>query len=471
MNDSRRIAFVVVLLVLLAGVTLWLLADDDGPVRGGGDAPVTAVGAVDDDSGREAPLDPQGREGAAARPLDVGTDVGTVADEIDEWGAPPFVRGHLTSNMNLDFSGMTVVLYDAEGGDVAWADARADGAFVIFHDAPLRGGWGVGTEAVDHDTGPALLSLLPAWSGDQADHSPDDPPVECELRVRTAPVVTGRVLDFVTGSPVEDAEISVGTNRTAFLLEDSFDETDLDGRYSVEVTGVPGDALYVSCRGWEYQAAVQGPFDIGDEDALRVDFRLAPTHVVSGTVVEAGTGRPVSMASLTLGSPLVAFEDNHTWDFTDDEGAFELEAEDLPLQGAWLHVEGLDDLGPAVVTMPAFDNAGRSAPLRVALGPLQTLHGHVTDDKGSPVADATLHLTFFQGWLGLDSGIYDQDFSDAGGAFSFALLNVPPEVGRLVVRADGYRPYSGPLTLVAQPDGDERGWTAAISLTRLVEDD
>ncbi|HET7034775.1 MAG TPA: putative glycoside hydrolase [Thermomicrobiaceae bacterium] len=200
--------------------------------------------------------------------------------------------------------------------------------------------------------------------------------------------VTGVVLDAYTGSPVASATVEAGSRQLS---------SDADGRFRVE-KGLPG--VTVSKPG--YQAAeaplVAGPLQI----------RLRP-NVVEGTVTNQATQQPVKGVTVRLtGSGATVGETT-----TGADGRYALD--DVP-PGASLAVDSAD-------FAPWSSEIDQRTRIDVALRP-DVLTGRITDEKGAPVAGATVVVG------------QQRVVSGTGGTYR---LEGAPASGEVVIKSPGYQ--------------------------------
>ena len=252
----------------------------------------------------------------------------------------------------------------------------------------------------------------------------------------------------------------MGSSLAAFAFGDEWADTDADGRYEVEVGDIPPTGVLVWCRDWEHQATVVGPFDLPESGDVVLNFTLEKLRPLKGTVLDLLTGEPVKGASVTLGSTHLVFEDDEDWDFTDAKGRFSLDPEDMPLEGAFIHVSGPDGYGPAALQLQGFSDQR----LEVLLPPLAVLEGVVRDTGGRPLDDADILVVFSASWYGVDAGIANDALADADGAFRIELDAALPEQSRLIVEAPDHLAFEAPLLDVAVWDATAGVWRVDVRL-------
>lgn len=456
-------ALIIIAAVALLAVLVWMVTDSNEPAV----QPVGAVIAARDGRSKDAEVP----EAPDIRAPDAGTSAPLVdPDRLTPVRAPdgamldedPFVRGWVrpaSESMSLDYDDIEVALFDSSGQELAYVRTESDGFFEIVHDEPLLAGWGVG---VAESTGLDGSTYPPAWVGGFRVHAPGDETVEVLIELRLGVLLQGRVLDATTGAPVSGAEISIGSDLPGWTTDESWAESNEEGLYQVTLEELPLDDALVWCRAWDYQTTVVGPVDLGTSDVYTLDFHLTPPVVLKGRVLDATTGLPVDNATVTLGSRFLAFEDDHDWDFSEDDGSFELEAEDMPLEQAWLHVETMGDHAPASlkVALPATEA------LEIRLQPVLAVRGVITDEDGEPVDGAEVQLVFHQGWLGIQNGIYNDDITDADGTFEMEPDVAPPMASEIVVTSLDHRPFRARFADLARFDQAENVYAIEIELER-----
>lgn len=216
----------------------------------------------------------------------------------------------------------------------------------------------------------------------------DDPTALIELKLRPAGAISGQVLDEA-GSPVEDAVIVAQKTSGAgpVDLQTPFAGmaqiyTDGDGRFTLENLVVGSWTLIASAE--NFVEVATEPFETGVSNA-----KIVLTHgaTVSGVVIDAESGKPVSGVELRIGSG-----ENTPFQYpatSDDEGRFVAKA---LADGAYsVHVED-DTLAPAEAA-PRFTIVD-AAPVndivvRVTEG--ASIAGRVTDVvTGQPVGGISL---------------------------------------------------------------------------------
>jgi len=459
MSDKRGLMVGGVVLVLALVALVFLISHDarapeaapaTGEVVAANPAEPVPPAVFQEPAGKEAePLQPT--EGDAAPPPVDGT--GRAA--TDGGGDGSIVaRGHVTFAGGALPEDIDVMLYDADGGDLDLTTAGKDGAFELRWDEPLAQGWSVGTDTVMLTVNNELVSLAPDNMGDLPLHMPGEPPVEVELLLGLPPVVTGRVTDRATGAAIGGAEITAVSTLRAWALDECFDISEEDGTYMLDLEDLPLRQLVIWCRVDEWQAQMVGPQDIAfvtkPGEGLRIDFALDRPVPWRGHIVSAIDGLPVSDATITVGNDLEAFSDYFDFEISDDQGDFELDLPDVPIEGAWLHAAA-QDLAPV-----ALRNVRPGEDLQVVLGAPVTLAGSVVGSDGQPVEGAAVTIAFDGETYWGDNGLYDEAFTDAKGAFDVLLESAPGDAARLKVEAEGYAPYEVRLADVATIAGPGR---------------
>jgi hypothetical protein len=449
MSDKRGLAVGGVVLVLALAVIVYLVSRDSRTpeaVPATGEVVAASPAEPEKPAGFQEPVDKEAERllpaGGDAHPTPVG-DVGRLA--ADGAGEPPLVaRGHVTWAGGALPEDIDVVLYDADGSDLDLTTADKDGAYELRWDEPLASGWSVGTDTVMLTVNKQLVSLAPDNVGDLPLHLPGEPPVLADLVLGLPPVIIGRVTDRATGAAIEGAEITAVSAQRAWALDECFELSEEDGSYLLELEDLPLRQLIVWCRVDEWQAQMVGPQDIAfaaaPGEGLRIDFALDRPVAWRGHITSALDGLPVADATITIGNDLEAFSDYFDFEISDEQGNFELELADVPVEGAWVHVSA-SNLAPVALrgVLPGQE-------LQIVMGAPVTLVGSVVGSDAQPVDGAAVTIAFDGETYWGDNGLYDEDFTDAEGAFDVPLEYAPGDAARLKIEAEGYAPYEAKLS-------------------------
>jgi len=398
-------------------------------------------------------------------PVAAGTRPPLVTDTVAS--TPLASAAHVVARGHVRWAGgqvpyeSDVKLYDVDGSDLDVAYTDAEGAFELTSEDPLAEGWSFGTDAIAIKGKGAAASLAPALVSNLPAHAVGDPPVERDLIIGFAPVLTGRVVDKATQQPIAGAEIYVASTLAAYAYDGLDATTGPDGRYVLPITDLPLTGMLVWCRADDYQASLAGPLDMqpvaAPTDVTTQDFALAAAIVVKGRVTDSRTGEPIDGAIITVGSRFTSFVDLNDFEVTDDEGHFELETSEIPFEGGWL-VFNATDCAAAVVPL----ERGVSF-LEVALGEPFVVAGIVRDSTGRGVAHARLEIAFDGDTPEIDQDMFDQADCDMDGRFETTLEVVPDQNAIVHVDQLGKQPFRGRLTEIGRLIGGNR-WELDIRL-------
>ena len=355
-----------------------------------------------------------------------------------------------------------VTLFDVEGSDLDVTTADADGKFELRWGEVLGDGWAVGTDTVNVTVNGQAVALAPDSVGNLPLHVPGEPPVEVNLVLGFAPVISGRVFDRITGEPIEGAEVTAVSTLPAFAMDECYALSEKDGSYSLPLEDVPLRQVVVWCRDDEWQAQMSGPQDLAPVKAagenLHLDFALEKPQAWRGRVTSAADGLPVPDATITVGNDVSAFSDFFDFEISDEDGTFELELPEVPIESAWVHVSATD-FAPVALrgVKPGTD-------LSITLAPALTLSGTVSV-RGSdqPVEGADVQIFFDGETIWGDNALYDEDFTGKDGAFEITLESAPLDAARVKVDAAGFAPFEVKLANLAKAAGPGKQ-TAKIEL-------
>ncbi len=168
-----------------------------------------------------------------------------------------------------------------------------------------------------------------------AGHHGDVTEMNFELEAEAS--LRGRVVDAATGFPVVDATVNLGSRYPTFADASDWEITNEDGSFEISVPEIPADGawLLVTDEGEYAPAAVfcDGTWNIPE-------IRLGRPVTLAGRVTNA-SGAAVPGAGVRVGFDGDTRElDQGLYDetFADDEGAFELALEVVPVGSGLLHV-------------------------------------------------------------------------------------------------------------------------------------
>lgn len=249
-------------------------------------------------------------------------------------------------------------------------------------------------------------------------------------------VITGKVMDAVTGRPLPDVHVGGYSAHRPQETEAGVDtiQTGANGIYSLRVA--PGDA-YIYIQGMppgylppqKSKDARRGDngvhLTVAAGESKTLDFPLRPGLKVEGTIVTA-LGDRMSEVTLYLQGPGYG-----GGEASDAKGHFViggLEEGDYRLSASpqWTYEE-TDSTAQWEVVSPAKVSVPANGPLRVVVQKmkLSTVEGRVVTTAGAPVADATVNaeLWLVSGEGGSNDGTRTAH-TDAAGHFS--LTNVKP---------------------------------------------
>lgn len=223
---------------------------------------------------------------------------------------------------------------------------------------------------------------------------PKDEPIEQDLTLVPAVLVTGRVLT-ADGRPVAAVQVSAKSK----AKEEDFDLaqmlgsprgmhalTDTAGRFTLD--GVAGGVkkLRVEAVTAEGLEAKSEPVDVPERGEVRVgDLRLPRTHTLQVTVVD-DVGAPVAGAAVSVVVADRMFGDIQRRALSDAQGKATLR--DLPVGDLAVQAQApdfIDNTGSIQITEDADPE-----PLRLVLDRGRTLEGKVFDTTGQPIEGVTL---------------------------------------------------------------------------------
>jgi len=260
--------------------------------------------------------------------------------------------------------------------------------------------------------------------------------------------ISGSILDEISGAPIPEAQIAIGSDSAT---------SDLEGRYELRITGNT-DRIEVSANGYRTKEILVA--DLPRETILQeLEIALTP-YVLSGTVADIETKSEIAGAMVTAGDRVVT---------TDDEGRYTIHA--LPpgstirvqadgYHPSWetgFHGESEHDflLRPVIVTVLALD-AYSGVPVsgvEIAAGNRSAVAGDtsaVTDDEGQTTLR---HLSAGVRVAASRDGYASAEATYNGGAL--LTLELRPTTLEGIVRSelDG-TPLEGALVLASAPGDD-----------------
>jgi hypothetical protein len=389
-------------------------------------------------------------EGGAPPPMAADLTPGSATGEaptaaVVAFGKITWVGGTLPEEIDVS-------LYDSDGTELEFSSTNKEGAYEIRWDEPLGAGWSVGTDTVTVTIAGQPVDLAPDNIGNLPVHLPGEAPIEANLTIGYLPTIAGRVFDRTTGEPIEGAEISAVSTLQAWAMDECYALSEEDGSYTLELEDLPLRSLIVWCRNDEWQAQMSGPQDLAPAaspgDVLRLDFPMDRPVAWRGRITSAVDGLPVEGATITVGNDVGAFSDYFEFEISDEDGRFELDLPEVPVESAWVHVSQTDFAPVALrAVKPGTDIA-------IVMGPAVTLAGTVTargTDK--PVEGADVQIFFDGETIWGDNALYDEDFSSVAGTFEMTLESAPLDAARVRVDADGFAPFETKLQGLAQSAG------------------
>ncbi len=381
--------------------------------------------------------------------LDAGrTGIGWVVDEDGAPVAGAAVRLEPTPKGDRRLAKMWSQYEDAASG-LATA-AGDDGSFRIPHLGPGR--YDLEVEAAGY-----APAAVPGFEVDAGHGEVDFGTVTLESGAR----LEGTVLD-PNGTPLAEAEIHVGEERSAYLMANEEPRTRSDAQGRFTVSDLRRDKpLYVTVVKSGYGSETLTTVTPGGEP---VEVVLHPAGRVSGRVMERN-GDPVAEVHVQIDTenPHQRSDVRRRPDLTDERGAFEL-----------------DDVQPGTVTLRVYSPehqryelkglkvpaGGELSGLEIVLEPGATVAGTVTEADGTPVAQAKVSLS-----SGDDSGLGfgPASFAETDGDGRYRLTGVAPGPARLDAQQQSHRktsksievrPGAQTVDLTFEAGFDVSGWVA-----------
>jgi len=328
---------------------------------------------------------------------------------------------------------------DFRGGGRSSGSAFTDeaGRFRITRLAPGR--YKPEAEAVG-GYGKAAQSVLLGLGGTR-----DDVVIE----LHPAFVVTGQIVaNDENRTPCKNGSVAlIDRARDATLRAGTQD----DGRVEFRAVLPATYEVAVRCNKYTPQDAYP-ELVVADKDALNQTWMVDAGGAITGTV-KAADGSTVALASvraqLTGGDPRA--KRSWGWDQTDDAGEFAMEGlrPGTYLVNAMLS-DHPDPVEPAKVTVPA----GGSVEIEISLDAGGGVQGTVVDERGTPVANATVRVTSEARWGGWRKNARTADDG------TFALEGLRPGAARVVASRGAF--WGNALRKPGASDDDTPGERVTI---------
>jgi 5-hydroxyisourate hydrolase-like protein (transthyretin family) len=327
---------------------------------------------------------------------------------------------------------------EGEGSPFAEAVSQPDGSFQL-RNAPRGAG---------------LLVELPGFAASNAFESL--PSSSLTIVLKAGGSINGTVVDS-SGKP--QAGVTVVSGAAA-------SETDEQGRYRIPNVAI-GAAIVLATAKGDLVARRDGVL-IRRGQVTQVDLSLSRSAVISGSVIDANTQRPVSGAIVTLGEnrPWASLSGRTTR--TDTKGRFRVAG--LVPRTLWVIARHRDYLSSAPLAVRAATSVPAS--IALALRKAVSLSGRVVDEKNSPVPRTRVSvLAAPMGRRALLRGISKAPATYSLADGSFHLRGVSPDLAvSIEARKDGFAPTrrhglsSGagegaakPITLIMRRGQEARG--------------
>ena len=257
----------------------------------------------------------------------------------------------------------------------------------------------------------------------------NQPATASDLRLEVGTTISGRVTDEATGRPI--ANVNIEANRDGGGSS-SWANTDRDGRYVVRGIGPGTYRIQAQANEEGYvQEVYDDTFSWDDareitikskEGVGGIDFALAMGVSISGKIVDAETGAPITNAEIYAGP-----QDGNqmSWTRTDGNGSYILKGLPVGVMEVGVRGQGYVEERLRVVTN---DSQVTTAPdVRLDVG--ATISGRVTDeDTGLPIANVQIEANS-------DSGGYNS-WANTDGEGRYVLRGVAPGTYRIKARAD-----------------------------------
>jgi hypothetical protein len=311
-------------------------------------------------------------------PLRAGWAVGTEAQAVDWGGETTFLLPAMCSELAVHVPGETPVLCHLRLGFPPTISGRVtsreDGAPIedaeVYAASTLRP-WALAEISTDtEEDGSYLLPLgdLPnqdviVWflADEHQAHlvgpmslSPADVPgevVRVDAALDAAATLRGRVLDALTGIPVDGVMVTAGSSYAAFTRSGDWDVTDEDGSFILETGDLPPFGSWLLAAEDGYGPAVVFP----DSPAGEHEIHLGPIQTVDGYVFDAVSGEPIEDADVMIAFIGDTWELDHGLydeEFSDEEGHVVIELVSVPIGAARVRVIS-DDHVPLDVPLEA----------------------------------------------------------------------------------------------------------------------
>lgn len=258
--------------------------------------------------------------------------------------------------------------------------------------------------------------------------------LEVELEVVGKPILSGMVVDAVTGKPVEQFRVRARKLRTLsgpnYVPDSQWrSQSAEDGAFSTEVVGPGVYQVQISAEGYAWALSREINTDQDPRDGIKIELKKGIT--LSGQVVDE-SGKPISGAKVIPLSKAAGIMDRALSMFVTQEGAVET------VDGRF----SLDNLSPGKETLKAthpdycftvtdeFKLAEGATPqdIRIILTTGGTVCGHVYDSEGQPAAGVQLAFQDREGYGGFgdeEAGRLATTITDASGAYE--VKHLPPQ--------------------------------------------
>ncbi len=249
----------------------------------------------------------------------------------------------------------------------------------------------------------------------------------------------GRIIAAKDGAPIEGAEVEIRS--TSALFEDDWDsseESTPNGEYKItDITDLPreGFDLFVTSSG--HCPQVMKDLKVPDgQTELRVDFTLYETLTLKGVVVSAADNQPIEDASVYASSPDPDFEDDGTDEVTDENGAFSMELDSIPLDGMFVLATADAHAAVSIPAVPAPDRSGVIDLGRIALPAAPHLIGVVVDKAtNQPIPGGEVSVYPFNAPQKDEGDFGVSETIDATGRFEMDLTSAPSDAAEILIEA------------------------------------
>jgi carboxypeptidase family protein len=390
---------------------------------------------------------PSVAERPASRTVATRNDVGR-----EDGSEPVAAFGWVESPDPALRKGLDVALFDCFGEAQQIVAPDEKGSFQLRSGRALLAGWSVATLPSGRGAALSGLATLLAVRANLPAHAPGSPAVECHLVLGPPPMISGQVVDRRSGEPIEDAEVFAVTTLAPWREESEDAALAQDGTFSLEITQLPASALFVGCRASERAGALVGPLELSPGEIRRVDFMLEEAGTLRGRIVDASSGQPVPGAEVTLSSELYFCTNESADTMSGEDGSFELEAVELPLEKSRIKVKA-EGYAPVAIrpTSP-------SAPMEIRLTSPERLTGRLVGGGGEPLGNVEIRLALASEWTWGEEASYDSTTSAADGAFTLVPESTPVDEAVVHIDSAGHQPFVAPVRdLRSRPSPSSKG--------------